>query len=1210
MSKHRDTKVKVAVRLKPEAHNHRRCASESTNLPGKVVQVGEKTFEYDQVYGEQSTQAEIYENSVRGLVQGCFKGYNGTVLAYGQTGSGKTFSTMGIPHDEEEEGIIPRAVRQIFGFLKDPRGSSEEGIATLFQLASVHVSFIEIYNEECRDLLHPDIPSRDIMIREDKDGKIFFTGARDEIVPDAQAAISFLEMGNVQRTTAGTSMNASSSRSHAIFTVSLELFAYPDPDKEQGGGGGDGGKAGSSSSASSSKQQHNSGSGNGHYIQSKLHLVDLAGSERAKRTHAEGKRFKESVGINQGLLALSKVIRALTANTGSNGGGGSSNSSSNTGGRAGHVPYRESKLTRFLQDSLGGNSQTVMLACVSPHDSNAHETLGTLQYASRARSVQNRAVANVKITSLQQQEQQQDAAAAHSGAVASSMRDEVESSLVSALRHQLGRLQEEMHTLRINRVPRSSRGRRRGLGFADGGGGGGGGGGDDDDDGEVLRASVNSLYDSISAAHLVPGGSLVEGLGSDEEGETDSAGAVADSSAPVQASQSALVSLEEARQGLQEGLGRFEASRHYSDQWARDHDLWHLCSGARRVSEALEAASGPLRTILALAQASSKRGLKILNSSSSVDETEVEVARLRAELSEARDDLRQDEEVFRDKARELKRSRKDCKAIEAVRDALVEENEALKQQVAKLLASNNNDNNSMHVSVGAMHRLNSPARPSTAGSTVSEAVFTADDKVDRALERRREAKGRGGHKQQQYIGSGDDGDDDDLELSVAVLESEPHISSLMEDLEAVQLEKEKLMRQNREIERRYAEAAEQLAALESSHKEGEEKDDGNDSDGFGDGCRNGASNSNPGSPRVLSRRLRELEAGIKLKQQCINDLAAKEAAAVALSEEQVKHVRVLEERAAALQSQLDERRGTSVSEERLRRVQLETQLAEVMRSKQSLEKAYKRQKKAESAAREEAALGEKYLAELSSLRTEYARLSTEVENSEGRHRKHLDSLLAQVNSFKKVSAESRDKIKSLETRNKELTSRLQRSARQLRGDNRAGVSSNITTTNNSNYRNDHDHDDDDDRTVQTFASSATAHTQSSSRQGGGVEGRASKIAFSDDSTSTQQRQQLQQQQQQQQQQAPSKAELAESRRRADLHLQWLGVRVNELTSARLASHELLRLHSKISELEESHSEAVRLLFYCSSFLSLFCDVSVSLSLSLSLIHLLPPACIL
>ena len=104
MSKHRDTKVKVAVRLKPEAHNHRRCASESTNLPGKVVQVGEKTFEYDQVYGEQSTQAEIYENSVRGLVQGCFKGYNGTVLAYGQTGSGKTFSTMGIPHDEEEEG--------------------------------------------------------------------------------------------------------------------------------------------------------------------------------------------------------------------------------------------------------------------------------------------------------------------------------------------------------------------------------------------------------------------------------------------------------------------------------------------------------------------------------------------------------------------------------------------------------------------------------------------------------------------------------------------------------------------------------------------------------------------------------------------------------------------------------------------------------------------------------------------------------------------------------------------------------------------------------------------------------------------------------------------------------------------------------------------------------------------------------------------------
>lgn len=170
-------------------------------------------------------------------------------------------------------------------------------------------------------------------------------------------------------------MNDASSRSHAVFTISIEACETTVAPDESGRNAGMGGK----------------------YIQSKLHLVDLAGSERAKKTGAVGLRLKESVGINQGLMSLGKVIRALTAPAQRGGGTGLMVHGQSSGTVAAHVPYRESKLTRFLQDSLGGNSQTVMLACVTPADSSFHETASTLQYASRARMVQNKVVANVTL---------------------------------------------------------------------------------------------------------------------------------------------------------------------------------------------------------------------------------------------------------------------------------------------------------------------------------------------------------------------------------------------------------------------------------------------------------------------------------------------------------------------------------------------------------------------------------------------------------------------------------------------------------------------------------------------------------------------------------------------------------------------------------------------------------------------------------------------
>eukprot|EP01035_Chromulina_nebulosa_P019789 gene19789-25730_t len=308
---------------------------------------------------------------LKSLVDGCFQGFNATVFAYGQTGSGKTHSIIGpqylssdINKENDKEGIIPQSLRYIFNQV-----NSEENIG---KVITIKVSFLEIYNEDLKDLLHPDIPSRDIAIREDKDGKIFVTSAREELVVTLQEAFKFLEKGNLARTTAETMMNSVSSRSHGIFTISLDIFVPAfEPNNNENNGNED-------------IKESIAGS----FLQSKLHIVDLAGSERVKRTGANGLRLKESVGINQGLLSLGKVIRALT------------NPNNNSSNLLQHVPYRESKLTRYLQDSLGGNSLTVMLACVSQAEENIHETLNTLQYATRARSIQNKVTANISTAPL------------------------------------------------------------------------------------------------------------------------------------------------------------------------------------------------------------------------------------------------------------------------------------------------------------------------------------------------------------------------------------------------------------------------------------------------------------------------------------------------------------------------------------------------------------------------------------------------------------------------------------------------------------------------------------------------------------------------------------------------------------------------------------------------------------------------------------------
>ncbi|KAJ6878502.1 hypothetical protein NC652_032117 [Populus alba x Populus x berolinensis] len=333
------------------------------------VQIGTHSFTFDHVYGSSGTPSSaMFEDCIAPLVDGLFQGYNATVLAYGQTGSGKTY-TMGTGFkDGFQMGVIPQVMNVLFRKIETLKHQTE------FQL---HVSFIEILKEEVRDLLDPttlnksdtanghtgkvNLPGKPpIQIRETSNGVITLAGSTEVSVCTFKEMAACLEQGSLCRATGSTNMNNQSSRSHAIFTITLEQMRKLNPVFP-----------GDSNPNDSMNEE---------YLCAKLHLVDLAGSERAKRTGSDGMRFKEGVHINKGLLALGNVISAL---------GDEKKRKEGV-----HVPYRDSKLTRLLQDSLGGNSRTVMIACISPADINAEETLNTLKYANRARNIQNKPVVN------------------------------------------------------------------------------------------------------------------------------------------------------------------------------------------------------------------------------------------------------------------------------------------------------------------------------------------------------------------------------------------------------------------------------------------------------------------------------------------------------------------------------------------------------------------------------------------------------------------------------------------------------------------------------------------------------------------------------------------------------------------------------------------------------------------------------------------------
>ncbi|CAE6447398.1 unnamed protein product [Rhizoctonia solani] len=401
-----------------------------------------QVFTFDQAHGPGTSQHQLFTTTAAPLVDRFVQGFNCTVLAYGQTSSGKTYTMSGVdldgdPNDPDNGmGVIPRAVATIFAKareLKEERGAAWQ--------CTIKASFIELYNEDLIDLLADG--RREVQIREDKDGNIIWGGLREVPVKNVADVLNLLRQGTSLRRTNETDMNAQSSRSHAIFSLTLVQKKYtgsaplprislqaptsaggrtsplPSPSRMNRpgsmfvGGNNSGrvssptfGRPSTPSFASAlgrgsgirpasamalrpsaanrpgtpDEDEKAGGSGEWVSVVSKFHFVDLAGSERLKRTAAQGERVKEGISINGGLLALGNVISAL----------GDPSKSRASGGHV-HVPYRDSKLTRLLQDSLGGNAHTLMIACVSPAEYNAAETINTLKYANRARNIRNRA---------------------------------------------------------------------------------------------------------------------------------------------------------------------------------------------------------------------------------------------------------------------------------------------------------------------------------------------------------------------------------------------------------------------------------------------------------------------------------------------------------------------------------------------------------------------------------------------------------------------------------------------------------------------------------------------------------------------------------------------------------------------------------------------------------------------------------------------------
>eukprot|EP00980_Cylindrotheca_fusiformis_P017970 scaffold5707_cov112-Cylindrotheca_fusiformis.AAC.9 len=355
--------VNVVLRLRPFSPEevNRNCTrmvhKARSSSSDEVVQLNtspKKFFEFDAVLDEAQNQKDVYHKSgaYEAVTNDLFRGYNTTILAYGQSGSGKTFTmgTTGLTEESKtvlnrESGVILRACVDLF----DCVGKICDGNAL------VEMRYLEVYNEDIRDLLTENPTNQDIQIRETMGGEVFVQGLRKVHVTNALQVGELINEANGRRVVAPTSINELSSRSHAICIISIKGTTTNEKVK----------------------------------FRSRLTLVDLAGSERLVKTESIGHRRTEGININRGLFVLGQVISALTEKRPQ---------------FKRLPPFRESKLTRLLQNSLGGNSRTIMIACCSPSNLHTEETLNTLRYATKTRSIENPATANIIVDNVPSQE--------------------------------------------------------------------------------------------------------------------------------------------------------------------------------------------------------------------------------------------------------------------------------------------------------------------------------------------------------------------------------------------------------------------------------------------------------------------------------------------------------------------------------------------------------------------------------------------------------------------------------------------------------------------------------------------------------------------------------------------------------------------------------------------------------------------------------------
>jgi len=329
--------IKVVCRVRPlnELEKRNGYGNIIKTVNDDCVNIQGKLYYYDKVFNPNSSQENVYDESAKTIVKDVLGGYNGTIFAYGQTSSGKTHTMEGVLGDSKMEGIIPRIVNDIFNYIYSMDVNVE---------FHIKVSYFEIYLDKIRDLL--DVSKTNLSVHEDKNRVPYVKGATERFVSCPEDVMEIIDEGKSNRHIAVTNMNEHSSRSHSVFLINVKQENLENQKKLTG----------------------------------KLYLVDLAGSEKVSKTGAEGMVLDEAKNINKSLSALGNVISALADRN------------------KAFVPYRDSKLTRILQESLGGNSRTTIIICCSPAASNEAETRSTLEFGKRAKTITNVVIVNEELT--------------------------------------------------------------------------------------------------------------------------------------------------------------------------------------------------------------------------------------------------------------------------------------------------------------------------------------------------------------------------------------------------------------------------------------------------------------------------------------------------------------------------------------------------------------------------------------------------------------------------------------------------------------------------------------------------------------------------------------------------------------------------------------------------------------------------------------------